>query len=119
MIRRLCICEKPIQKDFALCKECRKKYGIDRSLWPEWVDFLVSENLKKYRDEIERKEMSLGVAEYLHCKHFMITRPTEEAAFGRLRFWNPHKLLIAPPLSECLATDTEVTAPQKKSVLET
>lgn len=50
LIRR-CACGSVIRLRDSICKNCRIKYGNDRSEWPEWMKFLVSQE----QSEINKK----------------------------------------------------------------
>lgn len=43
MNRRSCICGNTKNPTWDLCSECNEIYG-NRSEWPEWLSFLVSDN---------------------------------------------------------------------------
>jgi len=56
MIRRLCVCGKPIPPNNCFCVLCREKYGMVRSKWESWLTFMVADLDREYKKEIEIAE---------------------------------------------------------------
>ncbi len=69
-MNKRCICGKIITSQFYLCSKCQDEYGIDRSKWPEWLVFMVSDmererrqNTIARRKETTFSELGLHVAD--------------------------------------------------------
>ena len=66
MKTKRCVCGKVITSNFDLCDNCQAEYGVDRSLWPEWLVFMVADLKREYRqrkiiDEHEIPFSKLGI----------------------------------------------------------
>jgi len=57
-----CICGKVITSQFYLCSKCQEEYGVDRTKWPEWLAFMVSDIERERRQNInaEQKEITFS-----------------------------------------------------------
>lgn len=51
-MHRICVCGKPIVGKCDLCRECARIYGVNCSVWPEWLRFLVADLKREHRSEI-------------------------------------------------------------------
>lgn len=58
-MQRRCICGKQIKPRWALCPDCLKLYGPDRSKWPDWVKSSVKSIQKELNQERRHLELSL------------------------------------------------------------
>lgn len=62
---KYCVCGRPIKPNKSLCANCIRKYGQDRSQWPEWL----KKWLKNYQHELDQDrrhlESTLPNDEYL------------------------------------------------------
>lgn len=70
MNAKRCVCGKVITSQFYLCSKCQDEYGLDRSKWPEWLAFLVSDMERERRQntiagqkEIMFSELGFDVAD--------------------------------------------------------
>ena len=50
------ICGRPITRQFMLCHQCERRWGLDIPvrLWPQWARTLWSDHKSQRRDELER-----------------------------------------------------------------
>ena len=57
-----CICGKVITSQFYLCSKCQDEYGTDRTKWPEWLVFMVSDVERERRQNIiaQQKEVTFS-----------------------------------------------------------
>lgn len=55
---RHCVCGKVITIDSALCNECVKEYGVDRSKWDLWVVYLVSDEEHELNRDRKHREVA-------------------------------------------------------------
>ncbi len=62
MKTKRCICGKVITSQFYLCSKCQEEYGVDRTKWPEWLAFMVSDIERERRQNInaEQKEITFS-----------------------------------------------------------
>ena len=59
-MRRLCVCGVPIPANRALCYTCRQDYGLDRTLWPEWLRVWMRNYQRELDYELRHDDIPLG-----------------------------------------------------------
>lgn len=50
-MNKRCVCGKVITSRFDLCDRCQADYGSNRSMWPEWLIFMVADIKREIRQE--------------------------------------------------------------------
>jgi hypothetical protein len=57
---KTCVCGKRIQPKHDLCSECLSLYGTDKSEWPEWLSFMVSDIRREYNYECRHDDLEFN-----------------------------------------------------------
>lgn len=59
-MNKKCICGKVITSRFDLCSRCIDEYGTNRSEWPDWLKFLISDMKREAYQEkqIDKHEIT-------------------------------------------------------------
>ena len=97
------VCGKFLAGHFSLCRECEDTYGHSAQERPEWLNYLISQNVIETRNEREcAGEFSLDYIEYIMARYpdQHLTgivretyqgqgRPTEEEALNRIDTYDP------------------------------
>jgi len=59
-MNKRCVCGKVITSRFDLCDRCQSEYGLDRSMWPAWLIFMVADIKREMRQDkiVDAREFS-------------------------------------------------------------
>lgn len=62
-MNKRCVCGKIITSQYDLCANCLAEYGTDRSLYPDWLKFMIADMKRERRQEFRIKQHEVTFSE--------------------------------------------------------